>query len=69
MGDPRHGRVMGVLTVMTGQPRWVSTVPVPDPGGGRPTAHVYHREPGPGRREERRTRFVFVHDPQGLRPD
>jgi hypothetical protein len=60
--------VLGVLTGPTGQPPKVYEVPVPQEGG-EPVVHVYHREPSPGPRTQRRTRFVFVYDPEGNRPD
>jgi hypothetical protein len=69
VGGPLDGRVMAVVTGMTGQPPKVYTVPVPDPAGGKPVVHVYHREPSPGPRADRRTRYVFVYDPEGNRPD
>jgi hypothetical protein len=69
VGGPLDGRMLGLATGMTGQSPRVYGVPVPKPGGGQPLVHVYHREPNPGGREERRTRFVFVYDLEGRRPD
>ncbi|WNI17960.1 hypothetical protein [Actinacidiphila sp. ITFR-21] len=70
VGGPLDGRVLDVLVGMTGQPPRVYTVPVPAPEGGGPErVHAYRREPNPGPRGERRTRWVFVHDPAGGRPD
>lgn len=69
VGGPLDGRVLGVLTGATGQPPKVYEVPVPQDGGAPPVVHVYHREPSPGPRAQRRTRFVFVYDPEGNRPD
>jgi hypothetical protein len=68
VGGPLDGRVLQVLTGTTGQPPRVYTVPVPDPAGGPEAVHVYHREPSPGPRGSRRTRWVFVYDPEGERP-
>lgn len=69
VGGPLDGRVLGVLAGMTGQPPRVYTVPVPAPEGGPPVVHMYHREPSPGPRGSRRTRWVFVYDPEGKRPE
>lgn len=66
VGGPLDGRVIEVLVGMTGQPPKVYKVPVPGPEGER--VHVYHREPAPGPRKERRTRWVFVYDPEGKAP-
>jgi hypothetical protein len=70
VGGPLDGRVLEVLVGMTGQPPRVYRVPVPDPTGGPPREYVYHREPAPaaGPRGSRRTRWVFVHDPEGKPP-
>lgn len=69
VGGPLDGRLMGVLVGATGQPPKVYTVPVPDAGGGKPVVHIYHREPSPGPRAARQTRWVFVYDPEGTVPD
>jgi hypothetical protein len=73
VGGPLDGRVLAVLTGTTGQPPRVYTVPVPAPEDGPEdapeTVHVYHREPSPGPRGSRRTRWVFVYDPEGKQPD
>lgn len=68
VGGPLDGRVLNVLVGITGQPPRVYTVPVPQPGG-EPVVHVYHREPNPRACGERRIRWIFVHDPEGRRPD
>jgi hypothetical protein len=67
VGGPLDGRVIEVLVGVTGQPPKVYEVPVPEPGDGK-RVYVYHREPAPGPRAARRTRFVFVYDPEGRRP-
>jgi hypothetical protein len=69
VGGPLDGRVLDVLVGVTGQPPRVYTVPVPQPEGGPEREYVYHREPSPGPRGARRTRFVYVYDPAGRRPD
>lgn len=69
VGGPLDGRVIEVLVGMTGQPPRVYTVPVPTPEGGPGHTYVYHREPSPGPRASRRTRWVYVHDPEGKRPE
>ncbi|SDN23581.1 hypothetical protein [Actinacidiphila guanduensis] len=60
VGGPLDGRVLEVVTGMTGQPPPDYRVPVPAPEGGPETVHVYHRAPGRGR-----TRWAYVHDPEG----
>jgi len=70
VGGPLDGKVLAVLTGTTGQPPRVYSVPVPAPEGGPEVVHVYHRELNPAPRATRRTRFVFVYDPEGRRkPD
>lgn len=69
VGGPLDGRVIEVLVGMTGQPPRVYRVPVPASEGGPEREYVYHREPSAGPRGSRRTRWVFVHDPEGRRPD
>lgn len=75
VGGPLDGRVLEIMTGMTGLPPLDYRVPVPapqdpedgadgaDPEGAAPPderVYVYHREPGRGR-----TRFVYVYDPDG----
>jgi hypothetical protein len=67
VGGPLDGRVIEVLVGMTGQPPKVYEVPVPLPGGGEQVL-VYHRRSGADRGAARRTRWVYVHDPEGRRP-
>jgi hypothetical protein len=69
VGGPLDGRVLDVLVGMTGQPPRVYTVPVPAREDEPEREYVYHREPSPGPREDRRTRWVFVYDPTGEKPD
>lgn len=72
VGGPLDGRVLAVAVGLTGQPPRVYSVPVPPPagdGGGAALTHVYHREPSPGPRGSRRTRWVFVYDPEGEQPE
>jgi hypothetical protein len=69
VGGPLDGRVLGVLTGITGQPPRVYEVPVPDDAGGPPVVHIYHRAPGSGPRSRGRIRWVFVYAPEGNRPD
>ncbi|MEW2544866.1 hypothetical protein AB0910_03645 [Streptomyces sp. NPDC047002] len=45
VGGPLDGRVLPVLTGLTGlPPKWYD-VPVPDAAGGPPTVHAYRRVP------------------------
>lgn len=60
LGGPLDGRALEVLVGMTGQPPKVYKVPVGE------TTYVYHRQAGV--RGTHRTRWVFVHDPEGKPP-
>ncbi|MEC3996973.1 hypothetical protein VSR01_27080 [Actinacidiphila sp. DG2A-62] len=64
VGGPLDGRVLEVIVGMTGQPPRSYTVPVPGDDGRPDVTYVYHRQPSPSRR----TRWVFVYDPEGKRP-
>ncbi|KAF4406895.1 MULTISPECIES: hypothetical protein [Streptomyces] len=69
VGGPLDGRVLPVLTGVTGHPPKVYEVPVPAPeGGGEPVVHVYRRESrGHTRRLGLPRGWMYVYDPDGRR--
>lgn len=64
VGGPLDGRVLEVMVGMTGQPPRAYTVPVPGAEGEPTVRYVYHRQAS----ASRRTRWMFVYDPEGKRP-
>ncbi|MHC0433486.1 hypothetical protein ACX6XY_25455 [Streptomyces sp. O3] len=66
VGGPLDGRVLPVLTGLTGHPPKVYEVPVPDPDGGKPTVLVYRRVPaGHSRRLGLARGWMYAYDPEG----
>ncbi|MEU8570254.1 hypothetical protein AB0C51_18215 [Streptomyces pathocidini] len=66
VGGPLDGRVLPVLVGVTGHPPKTYEVPVPDPGGGPDTVHVYRREPaGHSRRLGLQQGWKYVYEPEG----
>ena len=60
------GRVLPVLTGMTGHPPKTYRIPVPDPHGGPPTVLVYRRVPrDPSGRVGLTHRWKYTYDPEG----
>ncbi|MEC4018705.1 hypothetical protein [Streptomyces sp. H27-D2] len=69
VGGPLDGRILPILLGATGQPPKVYEVPVPDPDGGPPTVHVYHRAPaGRSKRLGLQLGWKYEYDPKGRRP-
>jgi hypothetical protein len=65
-GGPMDGRVLPVLTGMTGHPPKTYRIPVPDPRGGPPTVLVYRRVPrDPSGRVGLTRRWKYAYDPEG----
>ncbi|MFE5397134.1 hypothetical protein ACFQ9U_21580 [Streptomyces sp. NPDC056568] len=64
-GGPMDGRVLPVLTGMTGHPPKTYRIPVPDPHGGPPTVLVYRRVPRDARGGLRLARWKYRYDPEG----
>ncbi|MEU5365567.1 hypothetical protein ABZ354_19190 [Streptomyces sp. NPDC005925] len=65
-GGPMDGRVLPVLTGMTGHPPRTYRIPVPDPHGGPPTVLVYRRVPrDPSGRVGLTRRWKYAYDPEG----
>ncbi|HET9383456.1 MAG TPA: hypothetical protein VFP69_21840 [Streptomyces sp.] len=65
-GGPMDGRVLPVLTGMTGHPPKTYRIPVPDPRGGPATVLVYRRVPrDPGGRVGLTRRWKYAYDPAG----
>ncbi|MEW2261258.1 hypothetical protein ACGF5T_03405 [Streptomyces sp. NPDC047853] len=64
-GGPMDGRVLPVLTGMTGHPPKTYRIPVPDPHGGPPTVLVYRRVPRNARGGLRFARWKYQYDPEG----
>lgn len=62
---PMDGRVLPVLTGMTGHPPKTYRIPVPDPDGGPPTVLVYRRVPRDGRGGLGLARWKYAYDPEG----
>lgn len=72
VGGPLDGRVLPVLTGLTGRPPATYQVPVPDPDGGPETVHVYRLEPAGASKRlglPRGWRYVYAPDaaPRGTR--
>ena len=66
VGGPLDGRVLPVLLGLTGRPPKTYEVPVPAPGGGTETVHIYRLEPAALSRRLRLPRgWRYVHDPEG----
>ncbi|MFP3987952.1 hypothetical protein U9R90_10690 [Streptomyces sp. E11-3] len=70
VGGPLDGRVMPVLTGITGHPPKVYEVPVPDADGGKPTVLVYRRVPvAHGKRHGLTRGWKYEYDPEGRPSD
>ncbi|MEU1279118.1 hypothetical protein [Streptomyces sp. NPDC005805] len=66
-GGPLDGRVLPVLTGVTGHPPKWYKVPVPGDDDTPPTVHVYRREPsGYTRRLGLRRGWIYVYAPEGV---
>ncbi|OKK06492.1 hypothetical protein AMK26_10785 [Streptomyces sp. CB03234] len=65
-GGPLDGRVLPVLTGLTGHPPKWYTVPVPAGDGGPPAVHVYRRVPsGYTRRLGLQRGWKYEYAPEG----
>ncbi|WP_197287717.1 hypothetical protein [Streptomyces apocyni] len=66
VGGPLDGRVLSVLTGMTGNPPKVYEVPVPGADGEKPTTLVYRRVPVAHTRRVGLTQgWQYEYDPEG----